>query len=167
MVMQPAPATHAPMDLLLTGLVQRVANVRHAVVLSEDGLVVSKSTSIPRDEAERLAATASGLMSLGRGICNEFQGGSVLQALIEMKDGFFILTDAGAGAHLAVLTSSAADVGVVAFEMNMLVDSLAEQFTVAPRGPEQLLGLQWSAPIAQTPDGVRTYADEYHHPEQR
>ena len=167
MTMQPAPATHAPMDLLLTGLVKRVANVRHAVVLSEDGLVVSKSTSIPRDEAERLAATASGLMSLGRGICNEFQGGSVLQALIEMKEGFLILTDAGAGAHLAVLATSAADVGVVAFEMNMLIESLIEQFSVAPRGPEPITGLAGSAPVVRTPDGTRTFTDGYHHPEQR
>ena len=95
-----APATHIQLDHLLSGLVQQVADVRHAVVVSEDGLVVSKSLAFPRPQAERLAATASGLMSLGRGICADFQGGSVLQALIEMRDGYLILTSAGIGAHL-------------------------------------------------------------------
>ncbi|AVH58016.1 MULTISPECIES: roadblock/LC7 domain-containing protein [Streptomyces] len=131
-----APSTDAPMDLLLTGLVQRVANVRHAVVFSDDGLVVSRSTSIGREEAERLAATSSGLMSLGRGICAEFDGGAVLQALIEMREGYLVLSSAGAGAHLAVIATANADVGVVAFEMNTLADSISELFGVAPRFPQ-------------------------------
>lgn len=63
---RPAPATHSRLDQLLTAMVERVADVNHAVVLSEDGLVVSKSTAFVRDDAERLAATASGLMSLSR-----------------------------------------------------------------------------------------------------
>jgi uncharacterized protein len=128
-----APATHLQLDHLLTALVQQVADVRHAVVVSEDGLVVSKSTSFPRPEAERLAATASGLMSLGRGVCADFRGGAVLQALIEMREGFLILTSAGIGAHLAVLTSAQADVGVVAYEMNLLVKRIGEHLSAAPR----------------------------------
>jgi predicted regulator of Ras-like GTPase activity (Roadblock/LC7/MglB family) len=128
-----APATHIQLDHLLTSLVQQVADVRHAVVVSEDGLVVSKSIHFPRPQAERLAATASGLMSLGRGVCADFQGGSVLQALIEMREGFLILTSAGIGAQLAVLTSSQADIGVVAYEMNMLVKRIGEHLSAAPR----------------------------------
>lgn len=121
------------LDLLLAGLVEHVAHVRHAVVISEDGLVVSTSASLAREEAERLAATASGLMSLGRGVCVDFQGGSVVQALIEMEQGFLILTSAGAGAHLAVLAAPFADVGVIAFEMNILVKRIGENLGVAPR----------------------------------
>lgn len=128
-----SPATYSPLDFLLTGLVQQVAGVRFAVVVSEDGLVVSKSDSFPRPEAERLAATVSGLMSLGRGVCVEFDGGSVLQSMIEMRNGFLILTSAGVGAHLAVLTEAQADVGVVAFEMNMLVRKVGDHLSAAPR----------------------------------
>ncbi|GGO96560.1 roadblock/LC7 domain-containing protein [Wenjunlia tyrosinilytica] len=130
-----SPATDRPLDQLLTGLVQRVADVRHCVVLSEDGLVVSKSTSFSRSDAERLAATSSGLMSLGRGICGHFDGGAVHQALIEMRNGYLILTSAapGAGAHLAVLTTRSADVGVVAYEMNMLAKKIGDHLGVAPR----------------------------------
>ena len=130
---RPIPATHSQLDQLLTGLVDRVAEVDHAVVLSEDGLVVSRSTGFLRDDAERLAATASGLMSLSRGVSLDFRRGAVRQALIEMRNGFLILTTAGAGAHLAVLTSQGADVGVVAYQMNMLVKKIGEHLRAAPR----------------------------------
>ncbi|MGW0821303.1 roadblock/LC7 domain-containing protein [Streptomyces sp. NPDC002845] len=130
---RPIPATHSQLDQLLTGLVDRVAEVDHAVVLSEDGLVVSKSTAFVRDDAERLAATASGLMSLSKGVSMDFRRGPVRQALLEMAGGYLILTNAGPGAHLVVLTSKGADVGVVAYQMNMLVKKIGEHLSAAPR----------------------------------
>ncbi|MER6090453.1 roadblock/LC7 domain-containing protein [Streptomyces bluensis] len=131
---RPTPATHSQLDQLLTGLVDRVAEVNHAVVLSEDGLVVSKSTAFVRDDAERLAATASGLMSLSKGVSMDFRGGPVRQLLIEMGNSYLLLTNAGPGASLAVLTSQGADIGVVAYQMNMLVKKIGEHLSAAPRG---------------------------------
>jgi len=131
---RPILATHSQLDQLLTGLVDRVAEVNHAVVLSDDGLVVSRSTAFLRDDAERLAATASGLMSLSKGVSMDFRGGPVRQALIEMRNGYLIITAAGTGAHLAVLTHQGADVGVVAYQMNMLVKKIGEHLSAAPRG---------------------------------
>jgi predicted regulator of Ras-like GTPase activity (Roadblock/LC7/MglB family) len=127
------PATNTQLDQLLTGLVDRVADVNQAVVLSEDGLVVSKSTGFTREDAERLAATASGLMSLSKGVSMDFRGGPVRQALIEMAHSYLILTSAGPGAHLVVLAGSNADVGVVAYQMNMLVKKIGEHLSAAPR----------------------------------
>jgi predicted regulator of Ras-like GTPase activity (Roadblock/LC7/MglB family) len=128
-----APATNSRLDGLLTRLVEQVAHVRCAVVVSEDGLVVSKSTSFPRPEAERLAATASALMSLNRSVCADFSGGAVLQSLLEMSSGYLALTSAGTGAYLAVITTENADVGVVVFEMNMLVKKIGEHLSALPR----------------------------------
>ncbi|MFF7738306.1 roadblock/LC7 domain-containing protein [Streptomyces sp. NPDC007984] len=133
---QPSPATHTQLDQLLTGLVERVADVQHAVVLSEDGLVISRSLAFPRDEAERVAATAAGLMSLSKGISTGVRGGPVRQALVEMTHGYLILTSAGPGAHLVVLSGAGADVGVVAYQMNMLVKKIGEHLSAAPRPNE-------------------------------
>ncbi|MFI9545610.1 roadblock/LC7 domain-containing protein [Streptomyces sp. NPDC052016] len=127
------PATNTQLDQLLSGLVDRVADVNQAVVLSEDGLVVSKSLGFLREDAERLAATASGLMSLSKGVSMDFRGGPVRQALIEMANSYLILTSAGPGAHLVVLAGSKADVGVVAYQMNMLVKKIGEHLSAAPR----------------------------------
>jgi len=63
----------------------------------------------------------------------DFRGGPVRQALIEMANSYLILTTAGPGAHLAVLTSKGADVGVVAYQMNMLVKKIGEHLSAAPR----------------------------------
>ncbi|MET8570054.1 roadblock/LC7 domain-containing protein [Streptomyces sp. NPDC004783] len=133
MTPRPAPARHTTLDPLLTGLVERVADVTQAVVLSDDGLVVSKSTGFPRADAERLAATASGLMSLSKGVSMDFRGGPVRQALIEMANGYLILASAGPGTHLVLLTGPNADVGVVAYQMNMLVKKIGEHLSTTPR----------------------------------
>ncbi|WP_405997202.1 roadblock/LC7 domain-containing protein [Streptomyces sp. NBC_00829] len=127
------PANDTQVGLLLTSLVERVAHVRHAVVVSDDGLVVSKSSSVDRARSERLAATTSGLVSLGNGICADFAGGAVFQTLIEMQDGFVLLASAGKGAHLTVLASAQADIGVVAFEMSMLVREIGGPLSASPR----------------------------------
>ncbi|SEQ69473.1 hypothetical protein SAMN04487983_1007109 [Streptomyces sp. yr375] len=128
-----APATDSRLDDLLTRLVEQVAHVRFAVVVSEDGLVVSKSTTFPRPEAERLAATASGLMSLNRSVCADISGGAVLQSMLEMSSGYLILTSAGTGAYLALITTERADVEVVVFEMNMLVKKVGDHLSAHPR----------------------------------
>lgn len=130
---QPTTATDSRLDWLLTDLVKRVPGTRHAVVLSQDGLVMSHSETFRRDLAEQLAAAASGLSSLARSIGRNFEGGTVRQTLIEMEDAFLFLTAAGRGAHLAVLTDQRADVGVVAFEMNTLVKQVGEYLGTALR----------------------------------
>ena len=96
-------------------------------------MVVSWSTAFLRDAAERLAATASGLVSLSKGVSMDFRGGPVRQALIEMAHSYLILTSAGPGAHLVVLTGPGADVGVVAYQMNLLVKKIGEHLRAAPR----------------------------------
>ncbi|MFJ3230964.1 roadblock/LC7 domain-containing protein [Streptomyces sp. NPDC086787] len=123
---RPTPATHARIDQLLTGLVDQVAEVNHAVVLSEDGLLVGKSTGLPRDDAERLAATASGLVSLGKGVSMDFRGGPVRRTVVEMAGGHLILASAGPGAHLAVLTGQGAEVTAVAHRMEILAARVGE-----------------------------------------
>lgn len=60
-------ATHQDLDWLLDGLVDSVPGTRNAVLLSDDGLVVSHSGTIERADAERLAAVATGQQSLARG----------------------------------------------------------------------------------------------------
>ncbi|WP_436777881.1 roadblock/LC7 domain-containing protein [Yinghuangia sp. YIM S09857] len=130
---QPTTATDSRLDWLLTDLVRRVPGTRHAVVLSQDGLVMSHSETFDRDQAEQLAAAASGLSSLARSVGRSFQGGPVRQTLIEMEDAFLFLTAAGRGAHMAVLTDQRADVGVVAFEMNTLVKQVGEYLGTTPR----------------------------------
>ncbi|GAB2846432.1 roadblock/LC7 domain-containing protein [Actinocorallia aurea] len=124
-----------PGDLnwLLNNLVDSVAQVKQAVVLSSDGLVVGASRGLKRDDAEHMAALASGFQSLARSTGEQFQGGAVRQTIVEMDDAFLFVTSAGQGACLAVLADSAADVGVIAYEMAMLVTRVGVHLSAKPR----------------------------------
>lgn len=58
---------------LLDDLTQRVSFVRHALVLSNDGLVTGASSGLAREDAEHLAAVSSGLHSLAKGSGQHFR----------------------------------------------------------------------------------------------
>lgn len=128
-----------PGDLnwLLDNLVARVVQVRQALVLSSDGLVIGQSKGLARDDAEHLAALASGFQSLARSTGEQFQGGAVRQTIVEMDEAFLFVTSAGQGANLAVLADSKADVGVIAYEMAMLVTRVGLHLSARPRTVSQ------------------------------
>jgi predicted regulator of Ras-like GTPase activity (Roadblock/LC7/MglB family) len=118
---------------LLDKLVSQVANVRQALVLSRDGLVVAKSQNMSREQSEHLSALAAGVQSLARGAGQQVGGGEVRQTIIEMDSAFMFVMAAGQGTCLAVLASADANLGVMAYEMAMLVRRMGIYLTAAPR----------------------------------
>jgi uncharacterized protein len=122
---------------LLDNMVARVENVQQALVLSRDGLVVATSQTMTREEGDHLAALAAGVQSLARGAGQHVGGGEVRQTIIEMETAFLFVMAAGQGTCLAVLASADANVGVMAYEMAMLVRRMGKHLTAAPRHPEQ------------------------------
>ncbi|MFC7304603.1 roadblock/LC7 domain-containing protein [Streptomyces monticola] len=139
MIENPAPGTShrsGELDWLLDDLVTRVGDVRHCVVLSNDGLAVGSSSALRREDAEHLAAVASGFHSLAKGAGRHFGAGGVRQTMVEMDDGFLFVAAAGDGSCLAVLSSAAADIGLVAYEMARLVKRVGEHLYTPPRYAE-------------------------------
>ena len=125
------------LDWLLDDLVLRVAEVRHAVVLSNDGLAVGASTDLRREDAEHLAAVSSGLHSLAKGSGRHFGAGQVRQTMVEFDDAVLFVTAAGTGSCLCVLSGAEADIGQIAYEMTLLVNRVGEHLTVDARQPER------------------------------
>ncbi|MEU8340393.1 roadblock/LC7 domain-containing protein [Spirillospora sp. NPDC048832] len=125
----------SPSDLgwLLDDLVHRVPHAHNAVVLSADGLLMASSEGMSQDDGEHLAAVAAGIQSLAKGAGVRFGGGPVRQTIIEMKTQFMLVTVAGKGACLAVLADEDADVGLIAYEMAMLVTSMGHHLTSPAR----------------------------------
>jgi predicted regulator of Ras-like GTPase activity (Roadblock/LC7/MglB family) len=124
------------LNWLLDGLVDRVAQVRHGVVLSSDGLRMASSRGLTREDAEHLAAVASGFQSLARGSGQQFGGGAVRQTIVEMESAFLFVTAAGSGACLCVIADADADVGHIAYEMAMLVTRVGQHLSANPRTGE-------------------------------
>ncbi|MEV0591486.1 roadblock/LC7 domain-containing protein [Nonomuraea cavernae] len=119
---------------LLDDLTQRVAGVRHAILLSADGLTMGGSQGMTREDNEHLSAIAAGSHSLAMGAGRHFGLGGVRQTIIELEGGFLFVTAAGQGARLAVLAAGDAELGLVTYEMALLVKRVGEHLSTQPRG---------------------------------
>ncbi|HZD80522.1 MAG TPA: roadblock/LC7 domain-containing protein [Actinomycetota bacterium] len=121
------------LNWLITNFVDRVPGVAHTIVVSADGLLLAVSEGFPRDRADQLAAVASGLTSLTQGASRVFEGGTVTQTVVEMERGFLFIMSVSDGSCLAVLASTACDIGLVGYEMALLVERAGEVLTPALR----------------------------------
>ncbi|WP_299541281.1 roadblock/LC7 domain-containing protein [uncultured Streptomyces sp.] len=123
------------LDWLLDELVDRVASIRQALVLSSDGLATGASRDLGREDGEHLAAVASGFHSLAKGVGRHFDAGKVRQTVVELDEAFLFVTAAGDGSCLAVLADADSDVGQVAYEMTLMVKRVGAHLANAPRTP--------------------------------
>ena len=134
--------TTGQLSWLLDNLVDKVEAVEQALILSRDGLVVAASRGLGREDSEHLSALAAGVQSLARGTGQHFRGGSVRQTIIEMEFAFLFVIAAGRGTCLAVLTSADPNVGVIAYEMAMLVRRMGKYLAAEPRFPDDEIGVE-------------------------
>lgn len=121
------------LDWMLDGLVENVAGVGKAVVLSSDGLMLGRSSNLSIPDGEHLSAVASAFHSLSTGTGRQFGGGEVRQTVVEMEHAFLLVTAAGSGACIALLATEAADLGVLAYETNLLVSRVGAYLSALPR----------------------------------
>ncbi|WP_036527743.1 roadblock/LC7 domain-containing protein [Nocardia sp. CNY236] len=118
---------------LLDDLVDRLAGVRYAVVLSTDGLLLGRSSAMSRDDAEHFGAMSSTLYGLARTAGQRFDGGGVRQAVIELDRAVLFVTAAGDNACLALQAVESANLGMVAYEMNSTVQRLGRYLSTTAR----------------------------------
>jgi hypothetical protein len=130
-----SPLTSSAQDLnwLITNFVEQVPAVAHAIVVSADGLPLAFSAGFPEDRADQLAAVTSGLTSLTQGAARVFEAGSVIQTVVEMEGGLLLVMAISNGSSLAVLAASDCDMGLVAYEMTLLVERVGRVLTPGPR----------------------------------
>ena len=122
------------LDWLVTDFTERVSDVAHAVVVSSDGVPVAVSDAIPPDRVGQLCAITSGLTGLTEGAARMFEGGAVIQALVEMERGLMVVKTVSGGSSLAVLAAPECDMDQVAYEMTLLVEAVGDILTPAARG---------------------------------
>jgi predicted regulator of Ras-like GTPase activity (Roadblock/LC7/MglB family) len=106
---------------LLDSFARTVPGARHALAVSADGLLMAMSTELDRTSGDQLAAIVAGLSSLTRGAARQLRSGEVRQAIVEMDASFLVLMSVSDGSLLAVVADAQADVGLIGYEMAMLV----------------------------------------------
>ncbi|MGF7234661.1 MAG: roadblock/LC7 domain-containing protein [Frankia sp.] len=125
------------LNWLLNNLRKKIPEVSYAIVLSSDGLLLAVSDGMERNAADQLAAVASGFNSLARGAGRHFGGGDVRQTIVEMVNGFLFVTSISDGSCLAVLAAAGSDIGLIAYEMALLVVRVGEFLTPELRAEMQ------------------------------
>ena len=125
------------LNWLVDNFARNTPGVAHAMVVSADGLPVAVSERLDRARADQLAAIASGLASLTAGASRCFEGGQVKQTVVEMDRGFLFVMSISDGSCLTVLATSSCNVGVVAYEMTVLVARVGDVLTPSLRAELQ------------------------------
>lgn len=104
---------------LLDSFTTNTAGVTEAIAVSSDGLLIAMSAIRDRANAERLAAVVSGMTSLASGAANWYALGSLNRVIIDMSDGYLLVTAISAGSVLGVIADRSANLGTVAYEMTL------------------------------------------------
>jgi uncharacterized protein len=129
------------LNWLVSNFAKSVPGAAHAIVVSADGLLMAVSERLDRARADQLAAVASGLASLTQGAAKLWGGGRVTQTVVEMERGFLLVMAVSDGSCLAVLAAPACDIGLIGYEMALLVARTGEVLT-----PELRAELQAALP---------------------
>ncbi|MFC6882146.1 MULTISPECIES: roadblock/LC7 domain-containing protein [Actinomadura] len=118
----------------VVGRLARVQGVRHAIVCSVDGLLKARSESTGPEEADRLSARCSGLLSLARDQAGEFGTGekALYQLMVGHEGGYLFVRSAAARSCLAVVTGPVINAALIAQEMQAMVLKLGEQTLATP-----------------------------------
>lgn len=123
---------------LLDNFVRTVPGTRHTLVVSADGLLMAMSENLDRTSGDQLAAIVAGMSSLTRGAARQLHAGDVRQAIVEMDELFVFLMSVSNGSVLAVVADASCDVGLIGYEMAMLVSrtetTLTPQLVTEMRG---------------------------------
>jgi uncharacterized protein len=108
-----------------------VPGVQHTLVVSADGLLMAMSEELDRTQGDQLSAIVSGLSSLTRGAARQLKAGEVRQSIVEMDRMFLFTTSISDGSVLAVAAEATCDVGLVGYEMTLLVTRAEATMTPA------------------------------------
>jgi len=126
-------STHPGDNSWMLELISAVRGVRHAVVLTSDGLLKVRTEHTAVDVADKLAAACAGLSSLGQGVSKEFGSGAApRQVMVEFDGGFLFVRGAGDGSRLAVVTEQVIDPALIAQQMQAQVLTIGERTLSTP-----------------------------------
>jgi len=116
---------------LMASFVRSTPGVDQAIAVSSDGLLIALSSHLERASADKLAAIITGMRALAHGAANELAKGQVLQVLVEMGNEFLFVSAISGGSTLGVVASRGCDLGLVGYEITLLVERVGAQLTPA------------------------------------
>ncbi len=114
---------------LMTKFVTETPGVEQAIAVSSDGLLMALSSDLDRAVADKVAAIVTGMRSLADGAARVLGKSSMQQVLIEMGSAYLFVTAISGGSSLGVVSAKQCDLGLVGYEIAMLVQRVGSQLT--------------------------------------
>lgn len=114
---------------LLDSFTSNTAGVTEAIAVSSDGLLMAMSAINDRSNAERLAAVVSGMTSLAGGVSSWYALGDLNRVIVDLADGYLLITSISAGSVLGVIADRSANLGTVAYEMTLFASRAGDALT--------------------------------------
>ncbi|MEU9172893.1 roadblock/LC7 domain-containing protein [Streptomyces sp. NPDC048420] len=115
-------SAHQNFTWLVSDFARTTDGVTHTVAVSSDGLLIAASDGLSRDLADHLSALVSGIVSLTQNAADTYGFRGMKLVMIEMIDGFMMVTHMRDGSCLGVLAQEGCDIGLVGYEMAVLAD---------------------------------------------
>jgi uncharacterized protein len=113
---------------LIASFLQKTPGVEQGVIVSSDGILMA-AASLDQRSAERVAAIVTGMRSLADGASSLLLKGALQRVIIEMGTAFLIVAAISDGSALGIVCEKRADLGLISYEMTLLVDRVGTQLT--------------------------------------
>lgn len=136
-------SAHQNLGWLVSDFVRATDGVTRAIAVSSDGLLIAASEDMTRDLADHLSAVVSGIVSLTQSAAGTHGFRGMKLVMIEMYDGFMMVTHMRDGSCLGVLAEEGCDIGLIGYEMAVLADRAGALLT------PQLIGRLEQPPITR------------------
>ena len=133
-------------------------DVEAAAVVSADGLPMASALPDYVEE-DRLAAMSAALLTLGERAADGLGKGELAQVFVEGAHGHVVLMAAGPDAVLVTVTTRAAKVGLVLFEMRRAAATIA---TIMASTGDARVGLGEEEPVFRAPEPTPAAEAEPH-----
>lgn len=114
---------------LMASFVRTTPGVEQAMAVSSDGLLIALSSQLERASADKMAAIITGMRALAHGAANELAKGQVMQVLVEMHHAYLFISAISGGSTLGVVAARDCDLGLVGFEITLLVERVGAQLS--------------------------------------
>lgn len=114
---------------ILSDFNQAVAGAGQTIAVATDGLLIVASDTTDREYADRLAAVVSGLRSLAEGGAHLLGNQGVRQVIVEFHHGHLLVASVSGRFDIGVRVAGDCDLGVVGYELALLVERLDHVLT--------------------------------------
>jgi uncharacterized protein len=114
---------------LMSSFVESTSGVDQAIAVSSDGLLMAISSNLDRANADKMAAIVTGMRSLSDGAARVLAKGGLNQVIVEMSDAYLFVAAISGGSSIGVVASRTCDLGLVGYEITMLVSRVGSQLT--------------------------------------